>query len=142
MFEVKNAQITDTFLGYNKNGFVTFFIHVVWNDYFDCDFGGMPMDQEALVNLCGVLKTVGVRRWEELKGKRVRIAVEESTTEATKDAEGKTEIRVANKIGNILNENDWFDFQIFLPPTDKKEGVGDDEGDVSEPDKEETKPNE
>lgn len=142
MFEVKNAQITDTFLGYNENGFVTFFIHVVWNKDFSCDLGGMPMDQEAIANLCGILKTVGVQNWEELKGKLVRIAVEEVITEATKGAEGKKEIRVANKIGNILNENDWFDFQIFLPTTDKKEGVGDAEGDADEPDKDKAEPNE
>ena len=142
MFEVKNAQITDTFLGYNENGFVTFFIHVVWNRDFSCDLGGMPMDQEALANLCGILKTVGVRNWEELNGKLVRIAVEEVTTEATKDADGKTEIRVANKIGNILND-DWFDLQIFLPPTDKKEEeAGDADVDAAEPDKDMAEPNE
>ena len=141
MFEVKNAQITDTFLGYNENGFVTFFIHVVWNKDFSCNLGGMPMDQEVLANLCGVLKTVGVRNWEDLKGKLVRIAVEEVTTEATKDAEGKTEIRVANKIGNILDE-DWFDFQIFLPPTDNEEGSNDADVDAAEPDKDKAEPNE
>ena len=140
MFEVKNAQITDTFLGYNENGFATFFIHVVWNKSFSCDLGGMPMDQEALANVCGILKTVGVRNWEELNGKLVRIAVEETTTEATKDAEGKKEIRVANRIGNILNENDWFDFQIFLPPKDKKEDNGDADVDAAEPDKDKAEP--
>lgn len=141
MFEVKNAQITDTFLGYNENGFVTFFIHVVWNRDFSCDLGGMPMDQEILANLCGILKTVGVQKWEDLKGKLVRIAVEKVTPEDTKGADGETEIRVANKIGNILDE-DWFDFHIFLPPTDNKDGNKDDERDSAESDKEETKPNE
>ena len=141
MFEVKNAQITDTFLGYNENGFVTFFIHVVWNKDFSCNLGGMPMDQEAVANLCGVLKTVGVQNWEGLKGKLVRIAVEEVTAEDTKGADGETGIRVANKIGNILDE-DWFDFQIFLPPTDKKEDNNGVDGDAAEPDKDMAEPNE
>ena len=70
--DTSNAVIEDTMLGFEDHGFLTFFLHL--------DYGGSGQGAGGII-LSGaytdhyireILKTVGVEKWEQLKGKHVR----------------------------------------------------------------------
>lgn len=80
--ETRNAVITGTMLGVEDHGILTAFLYL---DYGGSGqgFGGYALDGNAGKtwqsggNICGrfirrVLETVGVERWEDLKGKNIR----------------------------------------------------------------------
>lgn len=83
MREIKNAQITGTMLGTEDHGIMTAFLYL---DYGDSSqgFGGYGLDaynqkekKRISHRTCGefimrVLETVGVEKWEDLKGKYIK----------------------------------------------------------------------
>jgi hypothetical protein len=96
MQEIKNAIIRETLLGYDDCGVFTYRIQL--------DYGGSGQ-AAGMITLGGeythkvvkgLIDIVGVKCWEELKGKYVRV-IAEST-------------RVHN-IGNILDDGRWFNIE-------------------------------
>jgi hypothetical protein len=86
MFEC-NAQITSTSLGYEDHGILTCWLQLKYGSGGQ-GFGGYGLDGPPLVRFgndrepsvhCGfwiarILDTVGVEKWEDLKGKHIRVA--------------------------------------------------------------------
>lgn len=76
---VKNATIKRTFLGYQDHGLLTATLDLDDNAGVQA-FGGYRLDQrDGPHQACGffiarVLQVVGVKSWEELEGKLVRVA--------------------------------------------------------------------
>ena len=97
-----NAKIESTHLGFEDHGIMTFWITLNYGGSHQ-GFGGYALDnpqdgKRVPTVLVGhavqrILKVVGVSKWEDLKGKYVRVK--------------RTEVG-ATAIGNIL-ENEWFD---------------------------------
>jgi hypothetical protein len=112
-FEIKNAVITGTMLGYEDHGILSAMIYL---DYGGSGqgFGGYVLDSASPMPhtassrredslACGllirrVLQVVGVSKWEDLKGKSVR--VEASWSEIA-------------KLGNYLKD-EWFDIRAEM----------------------------
>lgn len=92
--EIKNAKITGTMLGYEDHGILTCMIDL---DYGGSGqgFGGYQLSDghDLHRHITQILKTVGVEKWEDLKGKYVRVVAEHSKV---------------HRIGNLLEEK-WFD---------------------------------
>jgi len=96
--EIKNAVIQGTMLGIEDHGILSCMIDL---DYGDSSqgFGGYDFDVKSNFGaqfIRRVLEVVGVSKWENLKGKHVRV----------KRPEGRGGVIIA--IGNII-KNDWFD---------------------------------
>lgn len=83
--EIKNAQIRSTHLGYEDHGILTYMLHVE-GDGWGCGFGGFGLDSWSmsrdrrfatngygLESIRAILDTVGVKTWEELPGKHIRV---------------------------------------------------------------------
>lgn len=105
MRETRNAKITGTFLGFEDHGCFTAFVNL---DYGGSGqgFGGYFLNGPVCWRwIAGVLETVGVSSWEELKGKHCRADFETAKV---------------HRIGHLL-EDRWFD-PAELDWT--KEGVG------------------
>lgn len=101
-----NAKITDTFLGFEDHGIFTFCLYLYY-DHCHQGYGhysleesgkGYPYTTEVIME---ILKVVGVTKWEDLKGKLIRIRVSGAGCETKIEA-----------IGNIL-EDEWFNFEKF-----------------------------
>ena len=104
---IMNAKIAGTTLGYEGHGMLTAFIYL---DYGGSQqgFGGYRLDaydkeekKEVPTKYCGawiagILKAVGVDKWEDLEGKYVRVERED----------GGWNSRIS-AIGNIV-EDKWF----------------------------------
>lgn len=88
MSEVKNAIITGTMLGNEDHGIFTCFLFLD-GDGWGVGFGGYGLDgwdeeQQKSIAKSGVglefikaiLETVGVEKWEDLKGKHIRADLE------------------------------------------------------------------
>ena len=120
--EIYNARITDTRLGYNDWNQLTFSIYTD-SEYGICGFGGCQfgkrddfaidevsrLRETKYINfewtselIMKLLDVVGVDKWENIKGKLIRIRTNGKTGSA-----GGIEA-----IGNIL-ENKWFSIQDF-----------------------------
>lgn len=114
--EIFNARITDTRLGYNDWNYLTLSLYTD-SEYGVCGFGGCTFggrgensDTDAeYINfewtselIMKILDTVGANKWEDIKGKLIRIR----TNGKTGCAGG------IEAIGNIL-ENKWFSIQDF-----------------------------
>ncbi len=113
--EVRNARISNVSLTMEDHGVLCYFLtlemngagcsyggYVIGKGYLDADeFEGFSKGTEALMRIMDV---VGVSRWEDLKGKYVRIV---------DPGWGG----VVNKIGNIIRDK-WFDQKDFfsVPP--------------------------
>lgn len=107
--ETKNATITGTLLGYEDHGILTFFLYL---DYGGSGqgAGGYSLDEydkvlkkrvgakEGLDLIIEILNVVGVRSWEELKGKHIRV---------------KASFVKVYAIGNLLHDK-WLDFTQFF----------------------------
>jgi hypothetical protein len=104
MKEIRNAEITGTMLGYEDREILTIFLYLDCGDFIQ-GFGGYALDdysknkkERIPMKICGtwireILNVVGVKTWEDLRGKYVRI-------------EGDSgEIY---RIGNLLKDV-WFD---------------------------------
>ena len=121
--EIFNARITDTRLGYNDGNSLTLFIYTESESgmcgFGGCTFGGHrdnysidDMSQSGKTSyinfewtselIMKILDTVGADKWEDIKGKLIRIR----TNGKTGCAGG------IEAIGNIL-ENKWFSIQDF-----------------------------
>lgn len=101
--EIKNAVITGTMLGVEDHGILSAFVYLDYGGSAQ-GFGGYALDSNAGKrwldggNVCGrfvrrVLETVGVERWEDLKGKNIRV---------------KSDWGKVYAIANILRDN-WYD---------------------------------
>lgn len=107
----ENAKITSTFLGYEDHGIFTFSIGLE-GDGWGVGFGGIALDgydikkdervpdSKAVSVLTEILKVVGVNKWEDLKGKTVRV-------------ENNGLGRPVKKIGNLI-KNDWLDLEEYF----------------------------
>ena len=110
--EIKNAQITGTMLGREDHGIFTFMIHVKFDNCIGCGIGGYALDYynkeldkrvysaKSLEAVSKILNVVGVDRWEDLKGKYIRI----------KDNGWGSTI---DEIGNLM-EDKWFNLREFF----------------------------
>lgn len=104
--KIENVVIESTMLGYEDHGILTAFIFIKGSGW-GGGFGGYGMDsydkkqdKRVGVPFCGefiaaVLSTVGVDKWESLKGKHIRVESE---------GWGGT----IRRIGHII-EDKWFD---------------------------------
>jgi hypothetical protein len=93
--EIVNAQIEEVTLGYDE-GYWTFWLRLSWGG---CGqgFGGFSLGGDYTDYVIkGILNAVGVTKWEQLKGKYVRVKREEGL--------GGNIL----EIGNII-EDKWFD---------------------------------
>lgn len=115
--EIKNAQITKTMLGREDHGIFTFMIFVKcegWEcgvggyalDYYNKELGERVYSAKSLEAVSKLLDVVGVDKWEDLKGKYIRV----------KDNGWGSTI---DEIGNLM-ENKWFNLREFFS---NKEGV-------------------
>ena len=109
--EIINAKITSVTLSMADHGCLTFFITVegggvvvsiggycIGHGYLGADqFEGAASGLECIMR---IMDTVGVDRWEDLKGKYIRFV---------SDGWGST----IHKIGNIT-EDKWFDIKEFF----------------------------
>ena len=112
MREVLNAQITSVSLGYEDHGILTFGLGLNMSDGTSCIFGGYALDtydKELERRICGrysmeclteIMKTLGVEKWEHLKGKYIRVVSESWGTPIS-------------KIGNLMKDQ-WFDIKEFF----------------------------
>lgn len=97
--DIINGQIASTTLGYEDHGILTFFLHVKWEGG-DCGFGGYVLGGEfAAKSIKAVLSVVGVEKWEDLKGKYVRV-----------ESNGWGGNPGIKRLGNIL-ANKWLDLK-------------------------------
>jgi len=109
---IKNAQITGTDLGNVANGMFTLWLHL---DYSGSGqgFGGYGMDDYnkdtkrregsayGMEFIKAILSAVGVEKWEDLKGKYIRVVVDDD---------------INHKILGIghITEDKWFRPEIDL----------------------------
>lgn len=113
--EIKNARITDTMLGREDHGIMTFSVYV-HTEHYDCGVGGYGLDYydrsketrvftaKGLEAISRILEVVGVDRWERLPGKYVRIK---------DNGWGKP----IDEIGNLI-EDKWFNLRDFFSRED------------------------
>ena len=111
MGEIRNAKITGTMLGREDHGIMTFMLYLEFGA-FSCGYGGYAIDRydmaadkrvfsaSGLEAISKILEVVGVRTWEELKGKYIRIE---------DNGWGET----IDKIGNLMEEK-WFNIRDFF----------------------------
>ena len=100
--EVINAQIKSTMLGFEDHGIFTAYLSIEWPGA-GCGFGGYSLGKDVPAGASGygsayiqrILKTVGVEKWEDLKGKYIRV-----------ESQGLGGGIV--RIGHII-EDKWFD---------------------------------
>lgn len=94
--ETENAKITGTLLGYEDHGIFTCMIFVEYGGNGGQGFGGYALGGDYTNKwIEGVLKTVGVEKWEDLKGKHIRIVRKDWSSPI-------------KKIGHII-EDVWFE---------------------------------
>ena len=113
--KIINAQITDTMLGREDHGIMTFMIFVKFGGY-ECGIGGYALDgrpkkegdsvysPKSMEIISKILEIVGVNQWEDLKGKYIRII---------DNGWGST----INEIGNLM-EDKWLNFKEFFASED------------------------
>lgn len=118
MNEIKNVKITNVSLTMADHGCLTFYL-TLEGDGWGINYGGYCIgfgflgsdsftaeNGSGLVAIMRIMDTVGVERWEDLKGKYIRI-VNEGWGSSVK------------KIGNII-EDKWFDIDEFFKNYNKE----------------------
>ncbi len=115
--ELKNALIEDTMLGYEDHGIMTCFLYLDYGDSGAQGAGGYCLDTPkkekdgkfsrkgvalGMDLIMRILNIVGVSKWEDLKGKHIRVKASLSGVQA---------------IGNFLKD-DWLDFKEFYKEID------------------------
>lgn len=115
---IRNAQITSVSLGYEDHGILTFGLGLKISDGTACVCGGYSLDEydketkkryassKSMDCLTSIMNTVGVRSWEDLKGKYIRIV----------DAGWGGTITI---IGNLM-EDKWFNIKKFFSENKSK----------------------
>jgi hypothetical protein len=110
--ETKNAIIESTMLGIEDHGIMTFYLNLKYDG--SCQSaGGYSLDspfkkdgkfikrvgtEQGLSLIMEVLNIVGVGKWEDLKGKAIRV---------------KSDNSGVYEIGNLMKE-DWLNFKNFF----------------------------
>ena len=102
---ITNAKIANTMLGIEDHGILTFSLSMTW-DSCGQGFGGYALDQGAgksssgkcMLSIRKILETVGVEKWEDLKGQLVRIKKSSEFTGSI------------DEIGHII-DNKWFNIK-------------------------------
>lgn len=118
MNEIKNVKIINVSLTMADHGCLTFYL-TLEGDGWGVNYGGYCIgfgflgsdsftakNGGGLVAIMKIMDTVGVERWEDLKGKYIRI-VDEGWGSSVK------------KIGNII-EDKWFDIDEFFKNYNKE----------------------
>ena len=112
MNNVCNAHIKKVSLGYEDHGILTFGLTLNISDGTSCVFGGYELDtydkttgkrecqKYSMELITEIMKTVGVKKWEDLIGKYIRVITEGCSTPI-------------RKIGNLM-EDKWFDIDKFF----------------------------
>lgn len=119
MNEIKNVKITNVSLTMADHGCLTFYL-TLEGDGWGINYGGYCIgfgflgsdsftaeNGSGLVAIMRIMDTVGVERWEDLKGKYIR-TVNEGWGSSVK------------KIGNII-EDKWFDIDEFFKNYNKED---------------------
>lgn len=104
--DIINMQIIDTCLGVNDHGCFTFTLFLENGTGMRCGFGGWHMGRAGSDLLRTVIETVGVKSWEDLKGRYVRVKFDE---------------RHATALSHILKDN-WLDLEEWFTAWDAKNG--------------------
>lgn len=119
---IKNARIVKTVFGREDHGIMTFTITVQFHDGAMKAIGGYALDQyyresdkcvfsaAGLEAISKILEAAGVRTWEELPGKYIRL----------KDNGWGTTI---DEIGNIIDDDKWFNIRECFANSGKGENV-------------------
>lgn len=106
--EIENGQIKSTHLGEGGHRIFTFMLDIEFGESSGQGFGGYALDgwQESAQRrvgtaigmdiIKGVMRAVGVEKWEDLKGSYCRVKRDES--------------RMIRAIGHIT-DNKWFDMR-------------------------------
>ena len=109
--EIRNAEITSVSLTMADHGCLTYFI-VIETSSFGCSYGGYCLGHgylganefdasaKGLEAMMRIMNVVGVERWEDLKGKYVRIVDRGFGT-------------AVDTIGNITQDK-WFNQREFF----------------------------
>lgn len=116
--EICNAKITGTMLGKEDHGILTFYIYLEFQGSgcgfgcyslqgFDKNKGKVMYSGKGLEAIVNVIETVGVEKWEDLKGKFIRIRIEYTGWEGT-----------VTKIGNLM-EDKWFSLKEFFKESEE-----------------------
>lgn len=112
MSDIKNATITSTVLGTEDHGILTFYLHLDYGGSGQ-SAGGYSLDNPlkdgngkfikrigtayGMQLIVAIMETVGVVKWEDLKGQHIRVEAEHNGVLA---------------IGNFLKDN-WLRFSDF-----------------------------
>ncbi len=113
---ILNGQITETALGYDKNGVLTSYFSIK-GDGWDGGFGLFPLEgAKGLAAIEELLKTLDVGRWENLKGQFIRVVVFNNKLV---------------KIGNLIQDK-WFSFEEFFKLWEMKQNDENKEETISE----------
>lgn len=111
MDEIRNAKITSTTLGIEDHGIFTFDLVIEFGGC-GCVYGGYALDSydrksekrigtgKSIIAIRSILETVGVDKWEDLKGTLIRVK---------NNGWGSSIV----EIGNIM-ENKWFNISEFF----------------------------
>lgn len=108
MMETKNATIESTMLGTEDHGILTFYLSLDYGgsgqsaggyglDDYDKTLKRRKGTAYGLQLIQAVMETVGVTKWEDLKGKHIRVQAEHTSIKS---------------IGHFL-ENKWLNFADF-----------------------------
>ena len=103
MAKIENAHITATTLGFEDHGLLTFWLHLAYGGSGQ-GFGGYSLTTE---HVRGILRVLGISKWEDIAGRYVRCLHTNSKAYA---------------IGHIV-EDRWYDLET---------GYRDDEADDDE----------
>jgi len=113
---ISNAQITHVPLGYEDHGILTFGLALDIAKGGGCVYGGYALDSwdkkkkrrvcsaKSMECLTEIMRVVGVRNWEDLQGKYIRII---------DNGLGST----VDTIGNLMKE-EWFNIREFFETED------------------------
>lgn len=95
--EIINALIESTYLG-QDDGRIIFWLNLKYNTGSGQGFGGCALQDVKFQALMNMMNVIGVTKWEDLKGKLVRVAGSDARR---------------NLIGHII-EDKWFDLDKNL----------------------------
>lgn len=103
MDRIKNAEIRNTFLGYEDHGIPTYLLQLTYGDGTQA-FGMYDLRGVGCRHIIRILDTVGVKSWEELPGSVLRV----------KTKPDKFHTGTISAIGHFLKD-EWFDPEVEGP---------------------------
>lgn len=115
---ISNAHITNVSLGYEDHGILTFGLTLEIAGGGGCIFGGYALDNynkelkkripsaSAMKCITEIMRVVGVKNWEDLNGKYIRIV---------DNGWGST----VDTIGNLMKD-EWFNIKEFFNNEEKE----------------------